>query len=283
MNDRTAYVNGEFLPLESAKVPLMDRGFLFGDGVYEVSAVIGGRLVDNDAHLSRLQRSLQEIDLELPMGQEEIVSLQKELIARDSVQEGIIYLQVTRGPAERDFAFPAASVPTLVMFTQAREILVNANVKRGVKVVSTPDLRWFRRDIKSICLLPQVLAKQHAVGAGGFEAILIKDGHVTEAASSSVFHVSKEGVLRTRPLSSDILAGVTRAAILRLAGKIGTPVEQQASSLAELLDAREVFLTSAAMIVMPVIAIDGKQIGDGKPGPCASMLREQYLAEAVAS
>ena len=190
---RTVYVNGDFLAEEEAKISIFDRGFIFADGIYEVSAVLDGGLVDNEAHLARLARSLGEIDLPMPMPKQKIVALQKELIARNHLVEGSIYLQVTRGAADREFAFPQDGKPSLVMFTQAREIVNDPKATSGIKLLSVPDIRWARRDIKSVALLAQVLAKQAAAAAGCQEAIMHEDGVVTEGGSSTVFIVTEKG------------------------------------------------------------------------------------------
>ncbi len=198
---RIAYVNGEFVPLERATVSILDRGFLFADGIYEVSAVLDGRLVDNEAHLARLERSLQEIELALPMSLGELTRLQEELVRRNGLDEGVVYIEVTRGAADRDFAFPKDANPTVVMFTQAKNIVRAPQAETGIRVVSTPDIRWRRRDIKSVALLPQVLAKQQAAMAGAQEAWMVEDGFVTEGGSSSAFIITEAGALVTRTTS----------------------------------------------------------------------------------
>ncbi|GJE01476.1 D-amino-acid transaminase [Methylobacterium isbiliense] len=280
---RTVYVNGRFLPYEEASIPIMDRGFLFADGIYEVSAVLGGRLVDNEAHLARLDRSLGAIGIRNPHDAAGWTRLQEELIARNGLTEGGVYLQVTRGVAERDFAFPPAGVePTVVMFTQAKTIANNPLADRGATVVSVEDLRWKRRDIKSVALLAQVLAKQQAAEAGAAEAWMHEDGFVTEGGSSTAFIITEDGRIVTRPLSTAILPGITRRAVLRLAEEAGLTIEERPFSLEEAFAAAEAFFTSASAFVMPVIEIDGRRIGGGQPGPLTRRLRGLYLEMAAA-
>jgi D-alanine transaminase len=277
---RIAYVNGEFLPLEHARVSVLDRGFLFADGVYEVSAVIDGRLVDNDAHLARLERSLAEIDLQRPADRTRLTTIQAELVRRNELQEGLVYIQVTRGVADRDFAFPKDAAPSLIMFTQAKRILDTPQAETGIKVISVPEIRWQRRDIKSVALLPQVLARQEAVEAGAQEAWMVENGYVTEGASSSAFIITKAGAIVTRPLSNEILAGITRQAVLRLAQEASLDLEERRFSLAEAYDAAEAFITSASNFIMPVVRIDGRAVGGAVPGPLTRRLRQLYLAFA---
>lgn len=273
---RIVYVNGAYLPEEEATISAFDRGFIFGDGIYEVSAVIGGRLVDCEAHLIRLERSCGEIELALPWSRAELVAIHEELIKRNALTEGSIYLQVSRGAADRDFAFPKDITPTLVLFTQARKFVDAPAVKTGIKVVSTPDLRWARRDIKSVNLLAPVLAKQFAAQNGAQEAWLIEDGVVTEGASSTAWIV-KGKTLISRPLSHKVLPGITRKAVLAFVAESGFSFEEREFTLDEALDAEEAFITSATSLVMPVTSIDGHTIHNGAPGPTALRLREIYL------
>lgn len=278
---RIVYLNGAFLPFEEARVPIMDRGFLFADGIYEVSAIIDGKLVDNAAHLARLDRSLGEIGIRNPHDAAGWEKLQTELVARNGVREGLVYMQVTRGVAERDFAFPKAGTePTVMMFTQAKTVLANPLAETGARVITVEDLRWKRRDIKSVALLAQVLAKQQAAEAGVAEAWMVEDGAVTEGSSSTAFIVSRERVLVTRPLSTALLPGITRACVLRLAGEADLKVEERLFSVAEAYDAQEAFYTSASAFVMPVVEIDGRSIGESGPGPLTRRLRELYIEAA---
>jgi D-alanine transaminase len=276
---RIVFVNGSFVPFEEASISIMDRGFLFADGIYEVSAVVNSRLVDNEAHLARLDRSLGEIRIRNPYSTAEWVGLEEELVRRNNLVEGVVYMQVTRGAAERDFAFPKEGAPTVVMFTQPKSILRSPAAEAGVGVITVPDLRWKRRDIKSVALLPQVLAKQAAAEAGVAEAWMIEDGFVTEGGSSTAFIIAGDRIV-TRPLSTAILPGITRRSVMRLAGETGLVVEERLFTLEEALRAREAFFTSASAFVMPVVSIDGKPVGDGRPGPMTRRLRELYVEMA---
>ncbi len=277
-----AYVNGAFVPASEAKVSIFDRGFLFADGIYEVAAVLDGKLVDLDAHLDRLGRSAKEIRLALPMTHPELAAMLRELAARNGTSEGMVYLEVTRGAAPaRDFAFPSGVTPTVVAFAQSFPILASQKGNEGAAVVTVPEVRWKRRDIKSVALLGQVLARQTAVSAGAAEAFFVDeaDGTITEGAASNAYIV-KDGVLVTRPLGFDILHGTTRARVLEVARVRGIGVEERAFSLEELLRADEAFYTGAAAFVVPAVRIDDRPIGDGKPGPITRALREGYI-EAV--
>jgi D-alanine transaminase len=279
---RFVFINGSIVPQAEARLSLLDRGFLFADGVYEISAVLDGRLVDHEAHMARFERSLREIQLESPYSMEQWTRFGRELIVRNDLTEGNLYMQATRGaPAERDFAFPAADTPpTSVMFTQARNILRNPKVESGVAVITVPDLRWKRRDIKSVSMLAQVLAKQAAVEAGAFEAWMVEDGYVTEGSSTTAFIITPERRIVTRPLSHSILPGVTRRSILRLASERHLAIEERPFTVEEACRAAEAFITGATTFVLPVVAIDGRVVGDGRPGERTRRLRELYLALA---
>ena len=279
---RIVFLNGSFLPIEQAKVPFMDRGFMFGDGVYEGIGMLDGRLIDNDAHLERLDRSLAEVRIPNPYTKAEWTTFQEELARRNGMTEGFIYFQVTRGVAERDFFFPEDAKPTVAMFTQAKAIADAPAARTGIAVVTMPDLRWQRRDIKSINLLAQVLAKQAAKEAGAQEAWLVEDGFVTEGGSSSAFIVTKEGSIVVRPLSTAILPGITRKSLLRLSKEDGIALEERRFTVEEAYNAAEAFLTSASNFVLPIVSIDGRPVADGKPGPITKRLRELYLAMASA-
>ena len=255
----------------------MDRGFLFGDGIYEVSAVIDGQLIDNAAHLARLDRSLDAISIPNPHSASMWTELQRELIARNGLREGLVYIEVTRGVAERDFLSPADLEPTVVMFTQAKSVLDNPAFTTGVGVITVPDIRWHRRDVKSTSLLGQVLAKQAARAAGVAEAWMVEDGHVTEGASSTAFIVTRSRQILTRPLSHAILPGITRQALLRVAAAHGFDVAERLFTVDEALHAQEAFYTSASALAMPVVSINGHAIGDGRPGPVVAALRAEYL------
>jgi D-alanine transaminase len=279
---RIVFLNGSFLPIEEAKVPFMDRGFMFGDGVYEGIGLLDGRLIDNEAHLERLERSLAEIRIPNPYTRAEWTSIQEELARRNGMTEGFIYFQVTRGVAERDFFFPEDAKPTVAMFTQAKAIASAPAAQTGIAVVTVPDLRWQRRDIKSLNLLAQVLAKQAAKEAGAQEAWLVEDGFVTEGGSSSAFIVTKKGSIVVRPLSNAILPGITRRSLLQLSKEAGIVLEERRFTVEEAYDAAEAFLTSASNFVLPIVSIDGRPVADGKPGPITKKLRELYLAMASA-
>ncbi|MCB1850094.1 MAG: D-amino-acid transaminase, partial [Gammaproteobacteria bacterium] len=230
---RTVYVNGSYLPEEDAKVSIFDRGFLFADGVYEVSSVVRGRLIDNRAHLERLHRSLEAIEIEAPLSDSEIAAIQQELIARNSVDEGVVYLQVTRGAAERDFSYPKAAKPTLVMFTQAKRLIDNPLAQKGISVVTTPDIRWARRDIKTVGLLASSMAKMVAVRAGADDAWMVENGYVTEGSSNNAYIVTGNNTIVTRHLSREILSGITRQAVLKLAAEAHLSIEERPFTPAE--------------------------------------------------
>jgi D-alanine transaminase len=279
---RIVYVNGEFVPYEEARIPIMDRGFLFADGIYEVSAVLNSRLVDNEAHLARLDRSLNEIRIPNPYDAARWTQLEEELVRRNGLVEGLVYMEVTRGVAERDFAFPKDSTPTVVMFTQAKNITRSPLAETGAAVITVPDLRWKRRDIKSVALLAQVLAKQAAAEAGVAEAWMVEDGHVTEGGSSTAFIITQDGRIVTRPLSTAVLPGITRLSVMRLAQENGLQIEERLFTVEEAHGAAEAFFTSASAFVMPVVRIDDRPVAGGKPGALTRRLRQLYLEMAGA-
>jgi D-alanine transaminase len=277
---RIVYVNGEYLPEEEAKISVFDRGFLFADGVYEVSTVVDGRLVDNAAHLARLRRSLDELDMAAPATPEEIEAIQREMIARNGVEEGLVYLQVTRGAADRDFLYPKDALPSLVMFTQTKNVIDNPAATTGISVITLPDIRWRRRDIKTVGLLAASMAKQAAQEAGADDAWMVEDGLITEGSSNNAFIVTHEGAIVTRALSNDILHGITRRAVLAIAERAGLTVEERAFSPEEAHEAAEAFITSASTFVMPVVKIDNRILGNGVPGPVTQDLRRLYIEMA---
>ncbi|MFN0262303.1 D-amino-acid transaminase [Tepidamorphus sp. 3E244] len=279
---RIAYVNGEYSPLEDAKISILDRGFLFADGVYEVAAVLDGKLADYAGHVARLHRSLGELQIAPPVGDDELLEIHRELVKRNAVDEGLVYLQVTRGAGERDFPFPKDAKPSLVLFTQAKNLAEAPIAATGYKVKTVPDIRWARRDIKSVALLAQVLAKQAAADSGCNEAWMVEDGKVTEGGSSNAY-IIKDGRIITRPVSNKILSGITRASVLKLAAERDMEVEERVFSVDEALAADEAFVTAASTFVMPVVEIDGKMIGGGQPGPVARRLREIYIDHARSS
>lgn len=276
---RIAYVNGDFVPLAEAKISVLDRGFLFADGVYEVTAVIDGKLVDNAAHLARLERSLGEIEMGHPLPLDTLTDLQLELARRNNLTEGGIYLQVTRGAAERDFSYPKDAKPSLVMFTQTRNLVDDPRAETGVAVITTPDLRWKRRDIKSVSMIAQTIAKQEAAKVGAAEAIMVEDGIVTEGSSSTAWLV-KDGKLVTRNLSNSVLPGITRLSVMALCEEQGLEVEERTYTVDELYESDEVFITAATTLVMPVVKVDDRVMSNGAPGPTASRLRQLYIEMA---
>ncbi|MGN0934717.1 D-amino-acid transaminase [Falsigemmobacter intermedius] len=275
---RIIYLNGEWLPEPEAKVSVFDRGFLMADAIYEVTCVLDGKLVDYEGHAARLQRSAAELGLSLPLSGEELLAAHREIVARNRMDQGMIYLQLTRGVTDRDFLYPPADTPpTLVMFTQSKNVLENAAAERGIRVVLLPDLRWGRRDIKTVQLLYPSMAKMEAKSRGADDAWLVEDGFVTEASAATSHIVSAEGVLITRDLSHALLPGITRASVLDLATARGLSIEERPFTPAEALAAREAFITSATNFVVPVISIDGQTIADGKPGALTRELRRLYI------
>ena len=283
---RIVYVNGVYLPEEEAKVSVFDRGCLFADGVYEVTSVLGGKLIDFDGHAKRLARSLGELDLAAPVTRDELLEIHRELIARNGMIDGMVYLQVTRGAApDRDFAFPDPDeVPSsIVLFTQSKPGLAESPMaKTGIKIISIADIRWGRRDIKTVQLLYPSMGKMMAKKAGKDDAWMVEDGLVTEGTSNNAYIV-KDGVIVTRNLGTEILHGITRAAVLRFAREAQMRVEEQPFTIEEAQGADEAFITSASAFVMPVVEIDGAAVGSGKPGPVATRLREIYLEESRAT
>ncbi|MEN8892026.1 D-amino-acid transaminase [Planktotalea arctica] len=280
---RTVYVNGEYLPETEAKVSIFDRGFLMADGVYEVTSVLGGKLIDFDGHAIRLARSLNELDMNNPISKEDLLAVHRELVRVNEIDEGMIYLQITRGaPNDRDFAFPDPDTTpcTIVLFTQNKPGLANSPAaKVGMKVISIEDIRWGRRDIKTVQLLYPSMGKMMAKKAGADDAWMIEDGFVTEGTSNNAYIV-KGNTIITRALSNDILHGITRAAVLRFAQEAQMDVEERNFTIEEAMQADEAFITSASTFVMPVVEIDGAILGDGTPGRVAPRLREIYLEES---
>ena len=274
---RIAFLNGDYLPAEQATISIFDRAFLFGDGIYEVTAVLNRRLLDLTGHLARLRRSLGEMRIDFAMTDEKLIDIHLELGRRNDLDEGLIYLQITRGTAERDFPFPADTAPTIVMFTQAKKFGASKISKTGASVVTTPDIRWQRRDIKSTALLAQVLAKQVATDAGCYEAWMVEDGYVTEGSSSSAFIITKQREIIARPINNQILDGITRKSVLQLAKEQDLTIVDRRFTVDEAYDAMEAFMTSASSLVMPIVKIDDRVIGDGKPGPLSLRLRAQYI------
>ncbi len=280
---RTVYVNGDYVPEDQARVSVFDRGFLMADGVYEVTSVLDGKLVDFAGHAARLARSLAELEMTSPVTTDELLAIHRELVRVNAIDEGMVYLQITRGaPADRDFVFPdpAVTPPTMVLFTQSKPGLADSpTARRGIKVISVPDQRWARRDIKTVQLLYPSLGKMMAKKAGVDDAWMVEDGVVTEGTSNNAYIVRGNTIV-TRQLGNEILAGITRAAVLRFARESQMVVEERPFSVAEAQAADEAFITSATTFVMPVVEIDGATLGQGVPGPVAQRLREIYLEES---
>ena len=278
---RTVYLNGDYLPEHEAKVSVFDRGFLMADGVYEVTSVLDGKLIDFAGHCVRLARSLGELEMKNPHTNAEWLAIHRELVARNGVTEGMVYLQVTRGnPGDRDFAYPTPETEsTVVLFTQSKPGLAdNPLAKTGMKVISIPDLRWARRDIKTVQLLYPSMGKMAAKKAGVDDSWFVEDGVVTEGTSNNAYIVKGNRII-TRQLSHDILHGITRAAVLRFAAEAQMEVEERPFTIAEAQAADEAFISSASAFVMPVVEVDGKSVGTGKPGHIVARLREIYLDE----
>jgi D-alanine transaminase len=279
---RIAYVNGRYVPQDEASVNIEDRGFQFADGVYEVVAMVSGRFVDEDRHLARLDRSLGEISITPPMGRAPLRNVLAEVARRNRLRDGLVYMQVTRGVARRDFAFPTQPIPATLVVTCRSTPSYPKNVdKWAITAITHPDQRWARCDIKSTGMLAQVLAKQAARAAGTQEAVMIDAaGMVTEGGSSTVWMVDAAGALRTRHLDRAILPGCTRGALLALIEEAGLNAEERAFSEAELRQAQEVFITSATGFVKPVSAVDGAAVGDGKVGPITRRLFDLFAQHA---
>ncbi len=280
---RTVYVNGAYVPEDEAKISVFDRGFLMADGVYEVTSVLDGKLIDFAGHAKRLERSLGELDMPHPACLPDLLDIHRELVRKNDITDGLVYLQITRGaPADRDFAFPdpATTEPTVVLFTQNKPGLADSPVaKTGIKVISIEDQRWARRDIKTVQLLFPSMGKMMAKAAGADDAWMVEDGAVTEGTSNNAYIIRNNTII-TRHLGNEILHGITRAAVLRFAKEAQMKVEERSFTIAEAQQADEAFITSASTFVMPVVEIDGAAIGAGRPGPVAARLREIYLDES---
>ncbi|RMA43440.1 D-amino-acid transaminase [Rhodophyticola porphyridii] len=277
---RTVYVNGEYLPEERATISIFDRGFLFADGVYEVTSVLDGKLIDFAGHAKRLERSLGELEISAPCSVDDLLEIHRRLVAENDITDGLVYLQITRGAADRDFAYPTDATPTLVLFTQSKPGLADSPAARtGIKVISIEDQRWGRRDIKTVQLLYPSMGKMMAKAAGADDAWMVEDGAVTEGTSNNAYIV-KGNTIVTRQLGTEILHGITRAAVLRFAREAQMRVEERPFTIDEAKAADEAFITSASSFVMPVVEMDGAPIGTGKPGAVATRLREIYLEES---
>ncbi len=282
---RIAYVNGQYVRNAEAKVSIEDRGYQFADAVYEVWSVFDGRLGDLDGHLNRLERSLKELQIGLPMPRSSLLVVLNEVVRRNRIVEGMVYLQISRGVAPRDHVFPADTRPSVIITAKPVDREAAAlKAERGIAAMSAPDNRWGRCDIKTVGLLPNVLAKQAAKQQGAGEVIFVdRDGYVTEGGSTNVYILGHDGILRTRSLKANILAGVTRLNLLPLVGESGIEVREEAFTLDDAKAAAEVFITAATSLVMPIVAIDGHKIGQGIPGPVATTLRDCYIEHARAT
>jgi len=280
---RIVFLNGEYLPEQEAKISIFDRAVTFGDAIYEVAGVLDGKLVDFEHHMQRYFNSLKKLSIESPLSQPDILHAFRQLVELNQLDEGLVYMQVTRGTAERDFVWPEDVKPTVFMFTQAKAASENQAGKSGVTLASTADIRWARRDIKSVNLLAQVLAKKAAHDAGAYEALMIDDeGYVTECGSTSFFIV-RDKLILTRPLNNDILPGVTRRAVVTLCNNQGLRLVETRFTLDEALTADEAFISGASSYILPVVKIDDQEINAGTPGELTLRLREIYLEYARAS
>lgn len=280
---RSVYLNGAFVPENQAKISVFDRGFMFADAIYEVTAVLHGKLVDFDLHLARLARSLAEMALELPIDNAQLRAIHRELITRNELHEGLVYLQVSRGVEDRNFLYPPAGTPlTVVIYTQAKVVLDSPLAKRGMNIIGLPDLRWGRSDIKTTQLLYACMAKEQAKAQGADDAWLVKDGFVTEGSSNNAFIITRDGAVVTRELSRALLPGITRGALIALVKEHDLRFEERAYTLEEAQNAAEAFITSSTTFVYPVVTIDGQAVGDGKPGVLTRRLRQLYIDHALA-
>lgn len=276
---RTVYVNGSFCAADQAKISIFDRGFLFADAVYEVIAVLDGKLVNFAAHMHRLRRSLGELNIPEPLSETAYLSVMQELVRRNELGEGLVYLEISRGVADRDFLYPDDLEPTVVMFTQVKPLVESVNGKNGVRLKSAEDIRWARRDIKSTGMLAQVMAKQAARLAGAHEVIMVADGYVTEGGSCNIYIV-KDGVVITRHLSNEILAGITRASLLSLTRDNTIKIIERPFSLDEAYAADEMFTSSASTFICPVVSVNDRPVNSGVIGPVVRELQAIYVAHA---
>ena len=280
---RIAYVNGQYVPHSKAMVHIEDRGYQFADGIYEVAMVVGGRYWDLEGHLGRLDRSLRELRMPAPMEHSALKVVMNEVVRRNRLKDALVYMQVTRGVAPRNHAFPPEGTPPALVITARRYSIDQGDAKaeKGVAVITQPDIRWGRVDIKTVGLLPNALAKQAANEAGAYEALLVRDGYVTECSSSNAWIVDETGALITHPKGNSILGGITRQTAIACAEELQIKVIERPFTVEEAKAAPEAFITSATSFVTPVVSIDGARIGAGKPGPVALRLREAYKAKAA--
>ena len=282
MKERIVFVNDEFINETEAKVSIFDRGFLFADAVYEVTAIIDGKILEWDGHITRLKRSLNELDIKMPIETNKLLDIHYKLIDKNNLTEGLIYLQISRGEDDRSFDYPDSNVkPTIVLFTQVKSLQESKLSKIGMKVISVPDMRWARRDIKTVQLLAPSMCKMMAKKSNKDDAWMVQDGFVTEGTSNNAYIITNDNVLVTRNLSNDILAGVTRRSILKYAKEAKVKIEERPFTIEEAKNASEAFVSSATTFIGPVIEIDNKIIGDGKPGKQSLRLREIYIGESM--
>lgn len=275
---RVAYVNGRYVPHDEASVHIEDRGFQFADGVYEVVTIVGGKMADEEGHLTRLARSLKELSIPWPVKPATLRMIMREMVRRNRATNALLYIQITRGVAPRDFRFPVNPAPTLVLTCRRTAFQPRKLLENGIAIVTMPDIRWLRRDIKSVSLLPQVLGKQRAHLAGAYEGWQVDgDGFVTEGCSSNAWIVTADGTLVTREPSNALLNGITRLSILDCARAMNIPFQERPFTVAEALVAREAFISSASTFALPVTRVDGHIIGDGRPGPLCLRLRQAYM------
>ncbi len=278
--DGIVFLNGEYLKADEAKVSIFDRGYMFGDGVYEVVPVVNYTVLDREPFLERFGNSLRELDLKWPMSKNEFLKMIDELVKKNDIKEGGVYMQVTRGVAPRDFAYPKNISTTCTAFAFKKEVINNPYATSGVKVVTVEDIRWKRRDVKSIALLGQCIAKEEAKKKGVYEGWMIEDGFITEGTSSSAYIV-KDNIIITRPLSNAILPGIRRKLLIKLANEHDIKIQERLFTAQEALNADEAFLSSATTFVLPIVEIDGQKIGDGKPGPVFNKMRKMYIESAL--
>jgi D-alanine transaminase len=280
---RTVYVNGRYVPESEGVVSVFDRGFTMSDSVYEVTGIVAGKMLDFDAHMARLQRSMGELGMPKGPSHDELKAIHLKMVELNKLTEGLVYLQITRGLQDRNFELPSGDNPlTVVLFTQARPVMESPLAAHGIKVISLPDLRWHRSDIKTTQLLYACLAKDAAKKKGCEDAWLVRDGLVTEGSANNAFIVTRDGLVVTRDLSTELLPGITRKRIVELSAAHGYRLEQRGFSIAEAKGAIEAFITSATQFVMPVVEIDGARIGEGKPGKFSVALRKLYIDDALA-
>lgn len=276
---RTVYVNDAWLDEQDAKISVFDRGFTFADAIYEVTAVLDGKLVEYPGHVARLKRSLKALQINIDLSDDDMLEVHREIVRRNALDNGLIYLQISRGAEDRDFLFSRDLKPTIVLYTQPKDILSQPKWREGLKLISYPEGRWSNRQIKTVQLLYSSLAKMEAHDSGADDVVFVEDGFVTESSGSNFHIVTQDGTVVTRELSNALLHGITRGSLLEIARNGGFKVEERAFTLEEVHAASEAFITAATAFVTPVVMLDGKAIGTGKPGPVVEKLRELYIAD----